>query len=269
MRKIIIIPFAGLCNRMRVISSGILIAQKYGVVPIISWQQEPGICNASFNDLFLPIPQEIATIKEDVGFAYKIWVGRRYYLQRKVQKMHFDQAIYNYNSLGKGDILPYINRGTESLLLCSCHRMGDYYSMSELFKPIQTIESRIQTISNDFGSKTIGVHIRRGDHLLSIKNSPLESFINRLDYFFDIGEADQAYLATDCASTKKILRNRYGARIITIEDSISRNTVNGMQGAVVDLFCLSKTLKILGSYSSSFSEIASELGNVELLLIID
>jgi hypothetical protein len=40
-----------------------------------------------------------------------------------------------------------------------------------------------------------------------------------------------------------------------------------MQESVVDLFCLSRMSKIYGSYWSSFSEVAAEIGNVDLIVL--
>lgn len=58
--------------------------------------------------------------------------------------------------------------------------------------------------------------------------------------------------------------NLYGSRIITSNNEISQNTTEEMRSAVKDLYCLSKTNKIIGSAYSSFSEIAAELDSIKL-----
>ena len=49
--------------------------------------------------------------------------------------------------------------------------------------------------------------------------------------------------------------------------SVRRDTLAGMQDAVVDLFCLSRTRKLLGSYWSSFSDMAAELSGIPLQIV--
>jgi hypothetical protein len=48
---------------------------------------------------------------------------------------------------------------------------------------------------------------------------------------------------------------------------LSRKSVGGIQDAAIDLWILSRTQKILGSYRSSFSETASEIRGIPLKII--
>ena len=48
---------------------------------------------------------------------------------------------------------------------------------------------------------------------------------------------------------------------------LRRNTLDGMQAAVIDLFCLANTNRIYGSYWSSFSEIAAQIKKAELVIV--
>ena len=63
---------------------------------------------------------------------------------------------------------------------------------------------------------------------------------------------------------KESLKSKYPNRIITLLDDTYRNSLEGMKFAVVDLFCLSKTRKIIGSVASSYSQIAAEIGGIEI-----
>ena len=75
------------------------------------------------------------------------------------------------------------------------------------------------------------------------------------------------FLATDDAEIKRRLLDRFGEdRIITARMELRRDSQEGMKGAVLDLFALSRTEKIIGSYYSSYSEIAAELGGIELII---
>jgi hypothetical protein len=46
---------------------------------------------------------------------------------------------------------------------------------------------------------------------------------------------------------------------------LNRNSQQGITDAVVDMFCLSKTKYIYGSYWSSFSDIASVIGDDKII----
>ena len=63
---------------------------------------------------------------------------------------------------------------------------------------------------------------------------------------------------------KESLKSKYPDRIITLMDDTDRNSLEGMKFAVLDLFCLSKTNKIIGSVGSSYSQIAAEIGGIEV-----
>ena len=55
--------------------------------------------------------------------------------------------------------------------------------------------------------------------------------------------------------------------MITTDAELQRNTLTGMQDAVVDLWCLAATSLVVGSYYSSFSDTATELGGQPLEII--
>ena len=74
------------------------------------------------------------------------------------------------------------------------------------------------------------------------------------------------YLATDDEKIKQDMKKKYGERIITLNLSLRRNTTQGMKDAVVDLFCLGSTSKIIGSHHSTYSIIASQLYNIDLIV---
>ena len=72
------------------------------------------------------------------------------------------------------------------------------------------------------------------------------------------------YVASDDNEIKETLKSKYPTRIITLMDDTDRNSLAGMKFAVLDLFCLSKTQKIIGSVGSSYSQIASEIGGINV-----
>jgi hypothetical protein len=77
----------------------------------------------------------------------------------------------------------------------------------------------------------------------------------------------EIFILEDPVTEKAILIKKFGSRIITSKGAATRNTTEGIQDAVVDLYALSRTHKILGSFYSSFSEIAAQLGSCELQIL--
>lgn len=74
------------------------------------------------------------------------------------------------------------------------------------------------------------------------------------------------FICSDSDSAKKELKSHFGERLIVSKEKGERNNKTGMRGAVVDLFSLSRCHKIIGSYYSSFSEIAAQVGNKPLTI---
>jgi hypothetical protein len=137
----------------------------------------------------------------------------------------------------------------------------------KLLKPINLIQIQIDKNSAKFTIKTIGVHIRRTDHLQSIVKSPLQSFIEVMSSDLRKDPEVNFYLATDDPEVEVILVNKFPGKIMLYEKEYSRTSKKGMQAAMVDLYSLANTSKIYGSYFSSFSDLASRIGNIPLTII--
>ena len=112
-------------------------------------------------------------------------------------------------------------------------------------------------------TNAIGVHIRRGDHKKAIANSPLESFLTKMrlkpEAFFVV--------ATDNTKVKETIEQEFLGRCFFPAITLTRRTEEGMIQGVADFFALSKCSCIWGSYYSSFSEIASRYGAIELSIV--
>lgn len=75
------------------------------------------------------------------------------------------------------------------------------------------------------------------------------------------------YLATDSPEVKSAMKEEFGERLIMSDGVINRNSEDGIINAAVELYSLAKTSKILGSYYSSYSEMAARLGKIKLEVI--
>lgn len=265
--EIKLIPTGGLCNRMRAIASCIAIAQKKSARVSIYWNKYEGL-NANFEELFFKIDTNKVLLKNNKKWLYNVNFTKDYIIRLLPYKIIYKQIFYNYNIYEKKDDLTQIIEDSPKrpILLISGHPMCKDYAetLRNIFKPQTDIRNQINKIVSRFAAHTIGIHIRRTDNIASITNSPLECFIQIIKA--EISECPQTkfYLATDDNDTKKIFIQYFGDKIITVFQDTSRDSIEGMKFAVIDLFCLSKTKKIIGSVSSSYSQIAADLGNIEI-----
>jgi hypothetical protein len=114
-------------------------------------------------------------------------------------------------------------------------------------------------------SQIIGVHIRRGDNEKSTNESPSELFWTAMKKY---SLTTIFYLATDSIEVRYEAIERFPNRILFASDNVlSRNDPLGCRDAVVDFFCLSNCSEIIGSYYSSFSEMAAMYGDVPLRVL--
>lgn len=136
--------------------------------------------------------------------------------------------------------------------------------LHEMFRPVPQVEAVIGKRVAAFSAYTVGVHIRRTDNALSIEHSPLDLFFDCLDQELATHSGLCIYLATDSEEVKQAMRARYGERIVCAESKADRSTTEGIREGIADLWTLARTQKIYGSFHSSFSELAAELGNIPL-----
>lgn len=263
MKQIHIIPIGGLCNRMRAMASGIFLAQKFHLPATIYWNNASGL-KADFQDLFQPISLPNVAIVENKNWIYNVLNTKGYLL--RLPFLHFKgKVLYNFSSYEKGDITPHINLNDKrDLLLVTCFTMCEHYPLRELFVPQPEIRERIEEITGKFTENTVGVHIRRTDNYESIRRSPLNLFFEHLEAEIRNDENVMFYVATDSEEVKNDLKQRFPGHILTCDDKADRESLEGMKFAVVDFFCLSKTRKIIGSDFSSYSQLAAEIGGIEL-----
>jgi hypothetical protein len=137
------------------------------------------------------------------------------------------------------------------------------HKLFDAFVPLQALQARIDRICEDFTSHTVGIHIRRTDNVDAINGSPTELFVQRMKEELQLYPETKFYVASDSLFEKNRMITVFGDRIIVLPDvDTSRNSVRGMQDALVELYVLSRTHKIFGSHQSSYSETAAQIGNI-------
>ena len=110
----------------------------------------------------------------------------------------------------------------------------------------------------------MGVHIRRTDNVHSIKGSPTSAFFKIMDKY---PPTTLFYLSTDDIKERYAVLNRYPGRLLPRATlNLERHTLKGVEGAVMEFFALARCSEVVGSVSSSFSELAALYGDVPLLI---
>ncbi len=266
-RKILLLPHAGLCNRLRAISSAVFIAEKIDCPLTVYWRNDEE-CAGDFRDLFEPINIEIpVNVIEYKGLKYRVARKNNFYYPRILRLFSVDKEIPNFNCKTDGDIMPLIP--SEGIVFIqTCHSLAQHYDFQKLFKPVPAITDIINSVTEQYSNNTIGLHIRRTDNKQAIAHNGISSFEKSMDVEIKANPDTKFYLATDDMDVKKYLKDKYRESIISYDMPLNRNTMEGMKGAVVDLWCLSKTKKIIGSYFSSYSEVASYIGHIDLEIAV-
>jgi hypothetical protein len=269
-REIILIPTSGLANRLRIMAASIKLARESDKKLSIYWDNNVGL-RAEFNDLFEDI-KEIPV--RSIPLKYKIWIKMSPYSSKLMGLNHWYLRLFNFDFifLDRMAELVWHNKlnlqrevdSAKKVLICSGQEIN-YFNLEDykLFVPKAVLKSKIDTISRQFTAHTIGVHIRGTDNEISKKHSPLSVFIEKMKDEISWNSEVIFFVATDDEKYQNELLKKFGCEKILFHDKVfGRSVTQGIKDAVVDLFCLSRTSKILGSYFSSFSQIAGRLGNI-------
>ncbi|WP_321479832.1 hypothetical protein [uncultured Bacteroides sp.] len=261
---IIAVPYAGLCNRLRMIASSVQIASVLEAKIDVLWQNSPD-CGARFDDVFNPVSLPFVKVYDCNGLPliFKRSRLRNIYIYKCIRRLLGYQSIEGYKVDSNKNIFEYMK--SNKLYFSSCHSMCNHYPFDKLFVPNSELLNIIHDISKNF-NKTYGLHIRRTDNKQSIKHSGIDKFENVIQKLIREEDAN-FYLATDSNDVKIYLRKKFPNKIITYDALLQRNSSLGIKDAVVDLWVLSRTIKIYGSFYSSYSEVAAELSSIPLEIL--
>ena len=264
-RTLHLVPLGGLCNRMRAIDSALALAQAQNRRLRIYWMERENL-KCPFNSLFEPFTDSNVGVferkKPPRRFLYikplvtRLLKGTNA-LESRFASPEYERLIStNFDALRAHDldIMTFIN----------FYSNPDPYSS---FKPIREILDLIAERTSDFDPNTVGVHIRRTDHVKAIANSPDEAFFHAMDNELHLTPSTRFYLATDSMQVKETFKARYGEKIVATEFEANRSSIEGIREAVVELYSLSGTKKIIGSQVSSFSTTAAEIGKIPIIRV--
>ena len=133
--------------------------------------------------------------------------------------------------------------------------------------PRKSIRDAVEQLASQFAHRTVGVHIRRGDFVRAgwARHSPTALFTGLMEDEIDRDGGVRFYLATDSEQEFAELQARFGRRIIgqAIPQRASRRGADAARAAVVDMYALARTARIMASVGSSFSHMAARIGQTE------
>lgn len=257
---IILIPVAGLGNRMHAIAGALDLAKQLNKKLIVFWEQTPNELNAKYSDLF-----------ESSVYYKVVECSFHSILIRLVQLLR-----YFFLFINDGNINQYRyskdRKWIESLRFKNVF-IWSYQSITwtKDFSCFNVRKDVIEDMPLKFpeGTPIIGVHIRRTDLAGAIKNSPTCEFEACIEKEIRENPAVKFYLATDDVSEEESLRSKFPGRILSNRSkSLDRNSLIGIKDALKDIYILSRCVRIYGSYESTFSMSAANLGNIDLITIV-
>lgn len=274
MGKITFVPVGGLANRMRAVASAVTLAKKTDSELSIVWFQDWAL-NAPFCQLFKPVDREIARLRDASQLDYALLDrprSKNFHFPLLFQKLTFKSCLYERS------ITPLCNQRFDFERWAKegrCVYMASYTAfqtydnawISRLFIPVEEIVEEVENRCRNFSDTMIGVHIRRTDNLASIRQSPIELFYQKLDKEIEANDKTGIYVATDSEEVKQAMKERYGDRILSSEKQADRGSLEGIRDGIADMYTLARTQKIYGSFQSSFSDMAAQIGGAPLEIL--
>lgn len=257
---------------MRVLASCMCLQDSVSQHFTYYWKQDEEL-NATFEDLFEPLPGIVIhsmpfkqRLLDYRKIRYGIWkkfirVFYRYFLYDAIWSDIEIQQLKRRTDLNKLLELPENKR----VLIWTCEEFGNNLNYFNYFRPKQSLLEEINRRSAEFPEVIYGIHIRQTDQIVSIRKSPVSLFIHKMEEVLKLEPEAHFYVSTDEPKVQEQLIQQFGSKILLLENkSFTRNSLQGMEAAVLDMFLLSKTRKIYGSFWSSFNEVAARLGQIPL-----
>lgn len=271
--KLILKPHSGLANRIRVMVSGISLANELNIPLKIVWEKDSGL-NCNYEDLFKQNNNVHVSNYDIRSRIIQFFMGKPTLLKPAGKILGIGLTMFDtdMHALVWKSGTNFIDTGflqtlSGDLYINVCNEFYFKTENLQYFVPNENLQAEIDSITKRFKKNTVGLHIRRTDHVHAINESPLEMFIEKMSQEIINDPAVAFYLATDDIIVKKSLIEKFGERIIFSTIELSRISIDGMRGAMIDLFALAGTKRIYGSFWSSYSDIAARIGSIPLIVV--
>lgn len=274
MKTFTLVPVGGFGNRILAISSALIYCQAKNIHLEILWFKDPGL-NCDYDLLFsLKKALDQVEIRNAKGLDFVLRDNPRkknFWIPRLFEKVLFDKCIYYYDEdYEPENVDPRLDPSLDSfqhIFMVSCREYWKSMDMYNWLSFHPTIEDRVKSVFDKMGSHVVGVHIRRTDNWVTLAYAPTDMFVDAMKKELENDPEVCFYLASDSLDEKKYLMNLFGNQLVTSMKETSRNTIDGIIDALVDMIILSRTQKMYAG-QSSFAFIASKIsGGVECVWI--
>ncbi|MGZ0017455.1 hypothetical protein [Yeosuana sp. AK3] len=266
-------PMGGLANRMRVIASGLNLIKNSNRHVNVIWALNEDL-NCEFDVLFMPI-KGLSIIEKERKYVFAhhsnnpiLYKKIKAYFRNKILGI---DCFINEMDLLTGRVcnsfIDKLARRNKNIYIKTTQRFSCIEEEINQFQPSESIQNTIDKQVFKFNKNTIGIHIRRDDNKTSVLKSPVSLFVEKIKEELKSNIESTFYLATDDKDVEQELLDLFGTKIIVRNKVLNRNNREGIIDALIDMYCLSKTKYIYGSYWSSFSRMASLVGKIELIVL--
>ena len=276
--SILVEPVGGLCNRLRVVISSIILAESMGRQVALIWTPDTS-CYCEFYDLFrkTPLIQVVPWWRRKLARAVQRRLGTA--IPRLTLPLSWQQngagLLVSQERLGRLNYKIDVSDCKEYPFIffekCFSDFMPAHISPEEYADRVSHYLNHLEPIGTvvekvfELPSVTVGVHIRRGDNKKASETSKEDRFIERMREHLGNRPGSRFFLATDDPSVEGRMKDIFRGKIISFsKSSYDRKDRMGIQEALVELLLLSKTDEIIGSYWSSFSECAALFRRIKL-----
>lgn len=265
---IIFITANGLGNRLRTIGSLQNVARKTGHKLFVVWSKEFDL-NADFSDFFEPT-EDFLVLNIKINKWTRNFLSH-YFLYPRITKL-LRALIVSASYIQSHSEIEMIDdfQKNKLILIRTCYEFTKQYNLDSFRFNNQVKQQSVIEKNKICRENLIGIHIRRGDHAISSEYSSSELFEA---YIKDVERKNQGktfYIASDSVDEKEKLKCKYGTSVITQPvSSYDRGTKEGMIESAIELYNLSCCCLVVGSFTSTFSEMASRLGHSKLEILFD
>lgn len=275
-KSIYLQPTNGLGNRLRAINSHYKLALNTGRTLKVFWTSSQGFSDESFEDLFdmYCIDSDLIEFIDEDEFLearYRVFRVDDYFKQDSSSNYLVKNSSKVSNIVLNHSFSIKTSSCIEYIFSCS-NSLSDFYkSFSDnLFlsalKPSLKLKPTIDFILKKIDTKTLGIHIRKGDAINGKWKSKYLS-PSHSEFFRKISSHNgKVFLSTDCKKTNESINSTFKGKIISnnlkkfTDPTLNPSNLKPYQGdAVIDMFCLSACFKIFGTKWSSFSSVSKLL----------
>ena len=277
---IVVRPVMGLANRLRAVTSCQALARHLGLELRVFWEGGKSFSDDAWHDLFaneLPLLDRGQYERARLGDAIELglWLGwgddrpphPSYRPERALEDIRRRGLVWDYGFHNVDKLLA--RRGAVGARKLRKLR----HQACRALRPAPAIAGRVDAFAQEHfsGRRVHGVHIRRGDGLQgpqaeSYLRSPDEAFAVEMQRRLEADPELRFFLATDCEKTLGAFRDRFPGRLLAVDkvfvESVFDAPKGGQDDAVLDLFLLSRTEEVLGTYASTFGRMGAHIGGV-------